>query len=67
MTFMSSRLNQPYVHGSKPQEQRRLSNLNKVLNQACLREQALKRGEVILDVGSGFDPHMARFDRTLNI
>jgi ubiquinone/menaquinone biosynthesis C-methylase UbiE len=54
---------QRYIHGSKPKEQRRLSNLNELLNQACLRELALTGGEAVLDVGSGlgqFTRDMAR-------
>jgi SAM-dependent methyltransferase len=42
-----------YIHGSKPRGQRRLSGLNGLLNQACLRELALNGDEVVLDVGSG--------------
>lgn len=42
-----------YIHGSAPTEQRRLSRLNELLNQATLRELDLQGGERILDVGSG--------------
>lgn len=52
-----------YIHGSKPREQRRLSNLNDLLNQDCLRELALTGIEAVLDVGSGlgqFTRAMAR-------
>jgi ubiquinone/menaquinone biosynthesis C-methylase UbiE len=42
-----------YLHGSRPVEQRRLSDLNDLLNQTCLRELALAGGESVLDVGSG--------------
>jgi SAM-dependent methyltransferase len=42
-----------YIHGSAPEEQRRLSRLNELLNQASLRELNLHGGESILDVGSG--------------
>jgi len=42
-----------YIHGSEPAEQRRLSRLNDLLNQASLRELNLQGGESILDVGSG--------------
>lgn len=55
--------NQRYIHGSKPKEQRRLSGLNDLLNQACLRELALGQGAAVLDVGSGlgqFTREMAR-------
>jgi SAM-dependent methyltransferase len=42
-----------YIHGSAPEEQRRLTRLNELLNDATLRELALTGGEQILDVGSG--------------
>jgi ubiquinone/menaquinone biosynthesis C-methylase UbiE len=42
-----------YIHGTEPAEQRRLSRLNDLLNQASLRELNLHGGEKILDVGSG--------------
>jgi len=60
---MRSQKSQVYIHGSKPKEQRRLSSLNELLNQACLRELALTGGEAVLDVGSGlgqFTRDMAR-------
>ncbi len=52
-----------YVHGTAPEEQRRLSLLNDLLNEASLRELNLRGGERILDVGSGlgqFTRAMAR-------
>src|SRR5262245_44444090 len=52
-----------YIHGSKPKEQQRLSDLNGLLNRACLSELALTGGETVLDVGSGlgqFTRDMAR-------
>jgi ubiquinone/menaquinone biosynthesis C-methylase UbiE len=42
-----------YVHGTAPEEQRRLSLLNDLLNQAALRELGLCGGERVLDLGSG--------------
>jgi SAM-dependent methyltransferase len=45
--------NSSYIHGSAPTEQRRLSRLNNLLNQASLRELNLQAGENVLDVGSG--------------
>ena len=52
-----------YIHGTDPGEQRRLSRLNEMLNDACLAELCLQGGENILDVGSGlgqFTRAMAR-------
>jgi ubiquinone/menaquinone biosynthesis C-methylase UbiE len=45
--------NSIYIHGSQPDEQQRLSKLNKMLNQACMQVLQPKEGERILDVGSG--------------
>lgn len=42
-----------YIHGSTPDERQRLSLLNQILNEACLKELRLKPGEDILDFGSG--------------
>ncbi len=43
-----------YIHGTSPEEQRRLSLMNDVLlNQAELREMSLRGDERILDFGSG--------------
>jgi SAM-dependent methyltransferase len=42
-----------YLHGTAPEEQRRLSLLNEQLNDASLREAALAGGERVLDVGCG--------------
>ncbi len=42
-----------YIHGNQPHEQRRLSKLNDLLNDASLREMGLRGGERILDVGCG--------------
>jgi SAM-dependent methyltransferase len=42
-----------YIHGFDPAEQRRLSRLNELLNQATLNELKLEGGEAILDVGCG--------------
>src|SRR5262245_21198511 len=56
-----------YIHGSAPDEQRRLSLLNDILNDACLRELGLRGGERILDIGSGlgqFTRAMARIAGT---
>lgn len=52
-----------YIHGTSNEEQYRLSLLNDLLNQSCLREMRLEGGEKILDVGSGlgqFSRAMAR-------
>jgi SAM-dependent methyltransferase len=42
-----------YIHGTAPEEQARLTNLNELLNRACLRELALREGDRVLDVGAG--------------
>lgn len=42
-----------YIHGTDPDEQRRLALLNQVLNARCLAEVAPLPGDRVLDVGSG--------------
>lgn len=42
-----------YVHGSTPEEQRRLGLMNRILNRRCLAELALRGDERVLDVGCG--------------
>jgi SAM-dependent methyltransferase len=42
-----------YIHGTEPEEQQRLSLLNKLLNDVALQRLAVREGEKILDVGSG--------------
>jgi SAM-dependent methyltransferase len=42
-----------YVHGTDPEEQRRLGLMNRLMNEPALREMALAGGERILDVGCG--------------
>jgi SAM-dependent methyltransferase len=42
-----------YVHGTTPDEQRRLSLLNELLNRICLDAVGVRAGERVLDVGSG--------------
>jgi SAM-dependent methyltransferase len=42
-----------YIHGTAPDEQARLSRLNDILNESCLREIALAGGERVIDFGSG--------------
>lgn len=42
-----------YVHGTAPDEQRRLSALNELLNETSLRQIGVRQGECVLDVGSG--------------
>ena len=50
-----------YIHGSAPEEQRRLSRLNDILNEDSLRELGLRGGEQILDFGCG----IAQFTRVM--
>ena len=42
-----------YIHGTDPEEQRRLSLLNDRLNADSLREIGIRPGERVLDLGSG--------------
>jgi SAM-dependent methyltransferase len=42
-----------YIHGTSPEEQRRLALLNGIVNGGSLRELALSGGERILEVGAG--------------
>jgi SAM-dependent methyltransferase len=42
-----------YVHGTAPEEQRRLAVLNDLLNDSSLRALDLRGGERVLDVGAG--------------
>jgi ubiquinone/menaquinone biosynthesis C-methylase UbiE len=42
-----------YIHGTSPEEQRRLSVLNGFINDGSLRELGLRGGESVLDVGCG--------------
>ncbi len=51
----------PYIHGTSPAEQQRLSLLNTLLNDACLSELNLRGGERIIDFGSG----LAQFARDM--
>src|SRR5688572_21114498 len=52
-----------YTHGTAPEEQERLTVLNRLLNERCLAEAALVPGERVIDLGSGlgqFSRAMAR-------
>ncbi len=42
-----------YIHGTDPEEQRRLALLNTMLNRRCLAELAPRADDRVLDVGSG--------------
>jgi ubiquinone/menaquinone biosynthesis C-methylase UbiE len=50
-----------YVHGTHPEEQRRLADLNALVNRASLAALEPRPGEVALDVGSG----LGQFTRAL--
>lgn len=52
-----------YIHGTSAPEQRRLSILNDLMNEASLRELSLRSGEHILDVGSGLGQFTRRMAR----
>lgn len=50
-----------YIHGTSPTEQGRLSLLNSLLNETCLRELNLQGTERIIDFGCG----LAQFTRSI--
>jgi SAM-dependent methyltransferase len=50
-----------YIHGTNPDEQRRLALLNDLMNGRSLAEITLQGSERILDVGSG----LGQFTRAL--
>ena len=54
-----------YIHGSSPEEQHRLSLLNDILNESCLRELNLGQGENVLDLGSGLGQFTRLIARTV--
>jgi len=54
-----------YIHGSSPEEQHRLSLLNDILNEACLKELDLRSGEKVLDLGSGLGQFSRLIARTV--
>ena len=54
-----------YIHGSSPEEQRRLSLLNDILNESYLRELNLQTGERVLDLGSGLGQFTRLIARTV--
>lgn len=54
-----------YIHGTKPEEQKRLSLLNKFLNQKSISKIKFKGGEKILDVGSGLGQFARLLARTV--
>ena len=54
-----------YIHGSSREEQHRLSLLNDILNESCLRELNLQPGEKVLDLGSGLGQFTRLIARTV--
>jgi len=42
-----------YIHGTSPEEQKRLSLMNRLLNERSLQEISLRSGDRVLDVGAG--------------
>src|SRR3989475_11160940 len=42
-----------YLHGTSPAEQGRLSLLNRLMNEAAMRELAISKGDLIIDFGFG--------------
>ena len=54
-----------YIHGSSAEEQHRLSLLNDILNETCLRELNLQPGDKVLDLGSGLGQFSRLIARTV--
>lgn len=54
-----------YIHGTAPEEQKRLSLLNRFLNERSLSRMNLRPGEKILDVGSGLGQFSRLMARTV--
>src|SRR5437868_8161030 len=54
-----------YIHGTTAPEQSRLSILNALINEACLREIPLESGNRILDVGCGLAQLTRAFGRAV--
>ena len=40
-----------YLHGTSPAEQGRLSLLNRLMNEAAMRELVIAKGDLIVDFG----------------
>ncbi|HEV3449099.1 MAG TPA: methyltransferase domain-containing protein [Gemmataceae bacterium] len=53
-----------YIHGTAAEEQRRLAKLNDLINEASLKELALRSGKNVLDVGSGLGQFARLLART---
>jgi ubiquinone/menaquinone biosynthesis C-methylase UbiE len=54
-----------YIHGSTPEEQKRLSLLNELINERCLQLLDLEGGEKIIDMGSGLGQFTLAMARTI--
>ena len=54
-----------YIHGSSPDEQRRLSLLNEILNDACIKQLNLQNEQRIIDFGSGLGQFTRQMARTV--
>src|SRR5690349_10735319 len=52
-----------YIHGSKPEEQKRLSLLNKLMNDRCLALMNLQQGQRVIDIGSGLGQYTLEMGR----
>ncbi len=56
-----------YLHGTHAEEQRRLSAMNRLLNESSLREAAIQPGERVVDFGCGLAQLTRDFARTAGV
>lgn len=60
-------MTEQYLHGTAPEEQGRLSLLNRLINDAALREIDVQRGERIVDFGCGLGQLSRAMARTAGL
>jgi SAM-dependent methyltransferase len=56
-----------YIHGSNPEEQKRLSLLNALINERCIQLLGLEGGETVIDMGSGLGQFTLAMARKIGV